>query len=190
MTQITKTTRELAVRELARLRAVLLGCEPAVARQVAQYAATLYARDGSAHRALERAKVYARQRARQWVEGIEVDEHPAVEEITLWTDPHVDADWGPTKDQVDHAERVRDEIAPWHQVAHPRGFSLDEIDHIISASDHDRAREIRQGRTVIIEYIGLFEQLPGGGVRFVADPQLMDPWPTELHAVPGREEAA
>ena len=94
MAQINNTLREIAVREIARMRATLAGCDGQAAEQVAHYAVTTYAREGSAYRALERAKVYARQRARQHVEGVEVDESPAVDEITLWTDPHVDADWG------------------------------------------------------------------------------------------------
>jgi hypothetical protein len=190
MAQINNTLREIAVREIARMRATLAGCDAQAAEQVAHYAVTAYAREGSAYRALERAKVYARQRARQHVEGVEVDESPAVEEITLWTDPHLDADWGPTKEAVDLAERVRDEVQPWHSVAYKQGLSLDLVDHIISSAFAQIARDVRQGRSAVVEYIGLFEQIPGGGVRFVADPELLQPWPTNIVALRSREEAA
>ena len=102
----------------------------------------------------------------------------------------LDVDWAPGPYAVELAQAVKDEVTPWHQVAHPCGLDLDVIDHVISSALATIAKHIRQGREVEVEYLGVFTARDGvltthtnRDIVFEPEPLLIEPWPVELERV-------
>lgn len=99
-------------------------------------------------------------------------------------------DWGPSPYAVEIAARVKALVDPMHQVAHPTGISLDVYDQIISEALCQMGADIRRGKQVEIEYLGVFQARDGvlttktnRDVTFEPEPLLIEPWPVQMERV-------
>jgi hypothetical protein len=99
-------------------------------------------------------------------------------------------DWSPGPYAVEIASRVKAIVDSLHPVAHPHGLDLDVYDHVISEALCQIAKDIRCGREVEVEYLGVFRARDGvltthtnRDIVFEPEPLLIERWPVELERV-------